>query len=242
MGQKINPVGFRLGITQEHRSRWFADAKNYPELLQEDHKIRQFVQKSLSNAGISAVKIERKADQIDLEVQTARPGVVVGRGGTGIDSLRVGLQQQLGSNRQIRINVVEVQRVDADATLIAEYIAQQLERRVSFRRVVRQAITRAQKAGIEGIKIQVSGRLNGAEIARTEWTREGRVPLHTLRADIDYAYCTAKTIYGILGIKVWVFKGEIIPGQEEIPAPTTTAPRAKNKRRRQQFEDRSNEG
>ncbi|MGE5659336.1 MAG: 30S ribosomal protein S3 [Actinomycetota bacterium] len=242
MGQKIHPVGFRLGITQEHRSRWFADPKVYPELLQEDRKIRQFVQKKLSNAGISAVKIERKADQIDLEVQTARPGVVVGRGGSGIEELRVGLQQQLGSTRQIRINVVEVQRVDADATLIAEYIAQQLERRVSFRRVVRQAITRAQKAGIEGIKIQVSGRLNGAEIARTEWTREGRVPLHTLRADIDYSYCTAQTIYGILGVKVWVFKGEIIPGQEEVVTANTAAPRTKSKRRRQQFEDRSNEG
>jgi small subunit ribosomal protein S3 len=241
MGQKINPVGFRLGITQEHRSRWFADPKHYPELLQEDSKIRQYVQKTLNNAGISAVKIDRKADQIDLEVLTARPGVVVGRGGTGIEQLRVGLQQQLGSNRQIRINVVEVQRVDADATLIAEYIAQQLERRVSFRRVVRQSITRAQKAGIEGIKIQVSGRLNGAEIARTEWTREGRVPLHTLRADIDYACCTAKTIFGILGIKVWVFKGEIIPGQEDLPAPAAP-PRTKNKSRRHKYEDRSNEG
>lgn len=242
MGQKINPVGFRLGITQEHRSRWFADPKHYPELLQEDSKIRQYVQKNLSNAGISAVKIDRKADQIDLEVLTARPGVVVGRGGAGIEQLRVGLQQQLGSNRQIRINVVEVQRVDADATLIAEYIAQQLERRVSFRRVVRQSITRAQKAGIEGIKIQVSGRLNGAEIARTEWTREGRVPLHTLRADIDYACCTAKTIFGILGIKVWVFKGEIIPGQEDLSVATAAPPRTKNKGRRHKFEDRSNEG
>jgi small subunit ribosomal protein S3 len=239
MGQKIHPIGFRLGITQEHRSRWFADPKNYPGLLQEDFKIRAFVEKTLSNAGISAVKIDRKADQIDLEVQTARPGVVVGRGGTGIEQLRVGLQQKLGSNRQIRINVVEVQRVDADATLIAEYIAQQLERRVSFRRVVRQAITRAQKAGIEGIKIQVSGRLNGAEIARTEWTREGRVPLHTLRADIDYSYCTAQTIYGILGIKVWVFKGEIIPGQENIAPAIAAAPKNKSNRRRQQFEDRS---
>ncbi|MEG4632320.1 MULTISPECIES: 30S ribosomal protein S3 [unclassified Microcoleus] len=243
MGQKIHPIGFRLGITQEHRSRWFADPRNYPELLQEDYKIRKYVRKTLSNAGISSVKIERKADQIDLEVFTARPGVVVGRGGAGIETLRVGLQQQLGSNRQIRINVVEVQRVDADATLIAEYIAQQLERRVSFRRVVRQAITRAQKVGIQGIKIQVSGRLNGAEIARTEWTREGRVPLHTLRADIDYSYCTAQTIYGILGIKVWVFKGEIIPGQEQQEAaPNAAVPRTKQKRRRQNFEDRSNEG
>ncbi len=263
MGQKIHPVGFRLGITQEHQSRWFAVPERYPELLQEDHKLRTYIEQKLgrlaqNNAGISEVRIERKADQIDLEVRTARPGVVVGRGGQGIESLRTGLQGLLGSNRQIRINVVEVQRVDADAYLIAEYIAQQLERRVSFRRVVRQAIQRAQRAGVQGIKIQVSGRLNGAEIARTEWTREGRVPLHTLRADIDYSYCTAKTIYGILGIKVWVFKGEIIPGQEETaPPPAARSDRGdrsdrgerereprrrQQQRRRQQFEDRSNEG
>jgi small subunit ribosomal protein S3 len=241
VGQKIHPIGFRLGITQEHRSRWYADTKRYPELLQEDYAIRQYVEKNLSNAGISEIRIERKADQIDLEIHTARPGVVVGRGGSGIESLRTGLQDQLGSNRQIRINVIEVARVDADAALIAEYIAQQLERRVSFRRVVRQAIQRAQRADVQGIKIQVSGRLNGAEIARTEWTREGRVPLHTLRANIDYSYKTAKTIYGILGVKVWVFKGEVIPGQEEAPAPTNAQPRRRQQRRRQQFEDRSNE-
>jgi len=242
VGQKIHPVGFRLGITQEHRSRWFADTSRYPGLLQEDYKIRQYVRKHLSNAGISDVRIERKADQIDLEVHTARPGVVVGRGGSGIESLRVGIQEALGSNRQIRINVLEVARVDADASLIGEYIAQQLERRVSFRRVVRQAIQRAQRAGVQGIKVQVSGRLNGAEIARTEWTREGRVPLHTLRADIDYVYCKARTIYGILGIKVWIFKGEIIPGQDEQAASSTTQPRRRQQRLRQQFEDRSNEG
>ncbi|MDZ8261668.1 30S ribosomal protein S3 [Nostoc sp. ChiQUE01b] len=261
MGQKIHPVGFRLGITHEHQSRWFAVPDRYPELLQEDHKLRQYIEQKLgrqaqNNAGISEVRIERKADQIDLEVRTARPGVVVGRGGQGIESLRTGLQGLLGSNRQIRINVVEIQRVDADAYLIAEYIAQQLERRVSFRRVVRQSIQRAQRAGVQGIKIQVSGRLNGAEIARTEWTREGRVPLHTLRADIDYSYCTAKTVYGILGIKVWVFKGEIIPGQEETPLPPASRERDRGdrgerdrdprrrqqQRRRQQFEDRSNEG
>ncbi|MCT7949203.1 30S ribosomal protein S3 [Ancylothrix sp. C2] len=243
MGQKINPVGFRLGVTQEHRSRWFADPNRYPEVLQEDYKIRKYVQKNLSNAGISEVRIERKADQIDLEVRTARPGVVVGRGGQGIENLRTGLSEMLGAaNRQIRINVVEVTRPDADATLIAEYIAQQLERRVSFRRVVRQAMQRAQKAGAEGIKVQVSGRLNGAEIARTEWTREGRVPLHTLRADIDYSYCTAKTVYGILGIKVWVFKGEIIPGQQEQPQAAAQPTRRKQQRRRPTFEDRSNEG
>jgi small subunit ribosomal protein S3 len=260
VGQKIHPVGFRLGITHEHQSRWFAVPERYPELLQEDHKLRKYIELKLgrlaqNNAGISEVRIERKADQIDLEVRTARPGVVVGRGGQGIEALRTGLQGLLGSNRQIRINVVEVQRVDADAYLIAEYIAQQLERRVSFRRVVRQAIQRAQRAGIQGIKIQVSGRLNGAEIARTEWTREGRVPLHTLRADIDYSYCTAKTVYGILGIKVWVFKGEIIPGQEQAAPPPAARERDRERgdreqeprrrqqqRRRQQFEDRSNEG
>lgn len=253
MGQKIHPVGFRLGITQEHQSRWFAEPARYPELLQEDFKLRSFIEKKLgryaqNNAGISEVKIERKADQIDLEIRTARPGVVVGKGGQGIESLRTGLQTLLGSNRQIRINVVEVQKVDADAFLIAEYIAGQLERRVSFRRVVRQAIQRAQRAGVQGIKVQVSGRLNGAEIARTEHTREGKVPLHTLRADIDYSYCTAKTVYGILGIKVWVFKGEIIPGQEDtspVPANRDREPRRRGgqqQRRRQQFEDRSNEG
>jgi len=241
VGQKIHPTGFRLGITKEHRSCWFADTKRYPELLQEDYKIRKYVEKTLNNAGISDVRIERKADQIDLEVHTARPGVVVGRGGSGIEKLRTEFQEFLGSNRQIRINVVEVTRVDADAELIAEYIVQQLERRVSFRRVVRQAIQRAQRAEVEGIKIQVSGRLNGAEIARTEWTREGRVPLHTLRANIDYSYRTAKTIYGILGVKVWIFKGEIIPGQEEQPTSNPPQLRRRQQRRRQQFEDRSNE-
>lgn len=240
MGQKIHPIGFRLGVTQEHKSCWYADTKHYPELLQEDRRVRDYITKNLSNAGISGIRIERKADQIDLAIHTARPGVVVGRGGSGIEQIRLGLQQELGGNRQIRINVIEVSRVDADAALIAEYITQQLERRVSFRRVVRQAIQRAQRAEVKGIKIQVGGRLNGAEIARTEWVREGRVPLHTLRADIDYSYRTAQTIYGILGIKVWIFKGEIIPGQEEQPVPMPTqAPR--RQRRRQQFEDRSNE-
>ena len=238
MGQKIHPTGFRLGITQEHQSCWYADAKHYPQLLQEDRVIRDYVAKGLSNAGISQVRIERKADQIDLAIHTARPGVVVGRGGAGIEKLRTELQETVGNNRQIRINVIEVARVDADATLIAEYITQQLERRVSFRRVVRQAIQRAQRAEVQGIKIQVSGRLNGAEIARTEWVREGRVPLHTLRANIDYSYRTALTIYGILGVKVWIFKGEVIPGQEEVNiSPPAKTPR--RNRRRQKFDDRS---
>jgi small subunit ribosomal protein S3 len=216
VGQKIHPTGFRLGITQEHRSRWYADSDRYPELLKEDFKIRRYVVKNLSNAGIAGIRIERKADQIDLELRTARPGVVVGRGGSGIETLRLGIQKDLGGDRPIRINVIEVAKVDAEAALIAEYIAQQLERRVSFRRVVRQTIQRAQRAGIEGIKIQVAGRLNGAEIARSEWTREGRVPLHTLRADIDYSYKTASTVYGILGVKVWV-KLSLEPLSKPLP-------------------------
>ena len=245
MGQKINPIGFRLGITQEHRSRWYADASRYPELLQEDYKIRQHIEKdpTLSTAGISKIRIERKADQIELEIHTARPGVVVGRQGSGIEVIRQALVKKLGGDRQIRINVIEIAKVDADAALIAEFVAQQLSRRVSFRRVVRQAIQRAQRAEVKGIKIQVGGRLNGAEIARTEWTREGRVPLHTLRADIDYACKTADTTYGILGIKVWVFKGEIIPGQEDLALPSNVQPKRRgNQQRRRQFEDRSDEG
>jgi small subunit ribosomal protein S3 len=245
MGQKINPIGFRLGITQEHRSRWYADSSRYPELLQEDYKIRQHIEKdpTLSTAGISKIRIERKADQIELEIHTARPGVVVGRQGSGIEVIRQALVKKLGGDRQIRINVIEIAKVDADAALIAEFVAQQLSRRVSFRRVVRQAIQRAQRAEVKGIKIQVGGRLNGAEIARTEWTREGRVPLHTLRADIDYACKTADTTYGILGIKVWVFKGEIIPGQEDLALPSNVQPKRRgNQQRRRQFEDRSEEG
>ncbi len=245
MGQKIHPTGFRLGITQEHRSRWYADSRRYPEVLKEDYIIRRHIEKdaTLSTAGISKVRIERKADQIEIEIHTARPGVVVGRQGSGIEVIRQALLKKLGTDRQVRINVIEIAKVDADAALIAEFIAQQLSRRVSFRRVVRQAIQRAQRAEVKGIKIQVGGRLNGAEIARTESSREGSVPLHTLRADIDYASKTAETTYGIIGVKVWVFKGEIIPGQENLDAPGAVQPkRRQNQQRRRQFEDRSDEG
>jgi small subunit ribosomal protein S3 len=239
MGQKVHPVGFRLGYTKEHLSCWYADQKQYPELLQEDYKIRQYIDKNLANASISAVNIERKADQIELAIHTARPGVVVGKGGKGIEELRKSLQNLLDNQRQVRINVIEVANVDANAALMAEFITSQLEKRVSFRRVVRQALQRAEKAELPGIKIQVSGRLNGAEIARTEWIREGRVPLHTLRADIDYCYRTASTIYGILGVKVWIFKGEIIPGEEELAANVAKPKAGRKKPRRQKFEDRS---
>jgi small subunit ribosomal protein S3 len=241
MGHKIHPTGLRLGITQEHRSRWYAPSKTYPTLLQEDDRIRKFIHKKYSAAGISDVLIARKADQLEVELKTARPGVLVGRQGSGIEELRSGIQKTIGDTaRQVRINVVEVERVDADAYLLAEYIAQQLEKRVAFRRVLRMTIQRAQRAGVLGLKIQVSGRLNGAEIARTEWTREGRVPLHTLRADIDYATKVASTTYGVLGIKVWVFKGEVLPGQQD-KVPVGAAPKRRASRRPQQFEDRSNE-
>tara|TARA_Y100001968_G_scaffold21904_1_gene17326 strand:+ start:12818 stop:13549 length:732 start_codon:yes stop_codon:yes gene_type:complete len=242
MGHKIHPTGIRLGITQEHRSRWYASAKNYPALLQEDDRIRRFIDKKYSSAGISEVLIARKAHQLEVELKTARPGVIVGRQGSGIEDLRSGIQKTIGDrDRQIRINVVEVDRVDADAHLLAEYIAQQLEKRVAFRRTIRMAVQRAQRAGVLGLKIQVGGRLNGAEIARSEWTREGRVPLHTLRAEIDYATKVASTTYGVLGIKVWVFKGEVLP-KEEQPLPVGSTPRRRGNRRPQQFEDRSNDG
>jgi small subunit ribosomal protein S3 len=245
MGQKVHPNGFRLGVTKTHRSRWFASPARYPALLREDRKIRAYVNKTLTNAGLADITIERKADQIDLEIRTSRPGVVVGRGGSGIESLRLGLLKELENSdaaegvRTVRINVVEVTRVDGEAALIAESIAQQLERRVSFRRIVRQVIQRAQRAGVQGIKIQISGRLNGAEIARSEWTREGRIPLHTLRADIDFAQYQARTTFGIIGVKVWVFKGEILPGQEIARPAPTQQPKRRSQRRRPTFEDRS---
>ncbi|MGF1577276.1 MAG: 30S ribosomal protein S3 [Cyanophyceae cyanobacterium] len=259
MGQKIHPNGFRLGVIKSHRSQWFADPARYPALLQEDLKIRTYIMNKLdpesdgnrskdrqSKAGISDIIISRKADQIELEIKAARPGVVVGRGGSGLEDLRQGLQKEMSqpgtTDRAIRINVTEVAQVDADATLLGKSIAEQLERRIAFRRIVRQVIQRSQRAGVKGIKIQISGRLNGAEIARTEWTREGRVPLHTLRADIDYAETVARTTFGIIGVKVWVFKGEVMPGQDrgDQAAPSALPqPRRRQQRRRPNFEDRS---
>nr|BDA99333.1 ribosomal protein S3 [Cryptomonas sp. NIES-3952] len=211
MGQKTHPLGFRLGITQKHRSSWFEPKESYPAILEEDYKIRTYLEKTLSSAGISKIEIHRKSDQIELEIHTSRPGVIVGRSGSNIEKLKDDLNKTLRSSRQIRINVSELAKADSDASLIAEFIAQQLEKRVAFRRATRQAIQKAQRLNIQGIKVQVSGRLNGAEIARSEWVREGRVPLQTLRADIDYATKRAQTTYGVLGVKVWVFNGELTP-------------------------------
>lgn len=210
MGQKIHPSGFRIGITQQHKSSWFSKMKDYSYWIQEDYKIRLYINTILAKASISLINIERKLDQIEIYIHTARPGLVLGKMGTGIEYIRDNLSKKLKLNNNIRINIIEIIEPDKEAILLAEWIAQQLEKRVAFRRAVRQGIQRAQKCNINGIKIQVSGRLNGAEIARKEWIREGRVPLQTLRANIDYAYTRAQTIYGILGIKVWLFKGEQI--------------------------------
>lgn len=216
MGQKTHPLGFRLGITQTHRSSWFAITKNYPTTLEEDFKIRTYLEKELTAAGISKILINRKSDQIEVELHTSRPGIVVGRSGSGIEKIKEDLNKITNNSKQIRINVTELANPDGDASIIAEFIAQQLEKRVAFRRATRQAIQRAQKSNVQGIKVQVSGRLNGAEIARTEWVREGRVPLQTIRADIDYATKKAFTVYGILGIKVWVFNGELTPQLKKV--------------------------
>ena len=209
MGQKTHPLGFRLGITKNHRSSWFAKSHDYANLLQEDFQIRLNINKKFPNASISTIKIYKKVNQIEIEIYTAKPGIILGRSGNGTHLLRENLYQQLKPQQQIRINLVEITDPDKDSVLIAKFITQQLERRTAFRRTIRQSIQRLQKTDIQGLKIQISGRLNGAEIARSEWIREGRVPLQTLRANIDYSFDIAQTAYGILGVKVWLFSGEI---------------------------------
>ncbi len=212
MGQKTHPLGFRLGITQDHKSKWYANFNQYANILEEDDKIRTYINRIARANSIANVQINRNGlnDQIQLNIETGKPGILVGNRGSGLENLLNNIKQILPKNRQLIINVFEVERVDLDASLLANLVAEQLEKRVAFRRAIREALQRAQKQNVNGIKIQVSGRLNGAEIARSEWIREGRVPLQTLRADIDYATQEANTIYGILGIKVWLFKSEIL--------------------------------
>jgi small subunit ribosomal protein S3 len=212
MGQKTHPLGFRLGIVQDHKSTWYANFNQYANILEEDDKIRTYINTIAKVNHISNVKIERNGlkDQIQLNIETGKPGILVGNSGSGLKSLLKNLKKLLPSDRQLTIKVFEVKNVDLEAKLLADLVAEQLEKRVAFRRAIRTALQRAQKQNVNGIKIQVSGRLNGAEIARSEWIREGRVPLQTLRADIDYATTEANTIYGVLGIKVWLFKSEII--------------------------------
>nr|AZJ16740.1 30S ribosomal protein S3 [Seminavis robusta] len=212
MGQKTHPLGFRLGITQEHKSKWYANFNQYANILQEDDKIRTYLNTISQANSIANLQINRNGlnDQIQLNIKTGKPGILVGDMGAGLENLLKNIKKLLPENRQLTINVFEVEKVDLDASLLADLVADQLEKRIAFRRAIREALQRAQKQNINGIKIQVSGRLNGAEIARSEWIREGRVPLQTLRADIDYATQEANTIYGVLGIKVWLFKSEII--------------------------------
>ena len=212
MGQKTHPLGFRLGITQDHRSKWYANFNQYADVLKEDDKIRTYIDTISKANSISKVLINRNGlnDQIQLNIETGKPGILVGDLGKGLENLLANIKKILPSNRQLTINIFEVERVDLDASLLADLVVEQLEKRIAFRRAIREALQRAQKQNVNGIKIQVSGRLNGAEIARSEWIREGRVPLQTLRADIDYATKEAHTIYGVLGIKVWLFKNEIL--------------------------------
>ncbi len=207
MGHKVNPIGLRVGINRTWDSRWFADA-NYSDLLLEDLELRKFLRKRLHQAGISRIVIERPAKKARVTIYTARPGVVIGKKGADIEKLRGALQQRTSS--EVHLNIVEVRKPEIDAKLVAENIASQLERRVAFRRAMKRSVQSAMRLGAGGIRINCAGRLGGAEIARTEWYREGRVPLHTLRADVDYGEATAQTTYGACGVKVWVFKGEIL--------------------------------
>ena len=208
MGQKVNPVGMRLQVNRTWDSRWYADTKEYGDLLLEDIKIREFIRDECKQAGVSRVIIERPHRKCRVTIHTARPGVIIGKKGADIEGLRKKLAQMTDS--ELHLNIVEIRKPELDAQLVAESIAQQLERRVSFRRAMKRGVQNAMRMGALGIRVNVAGRLGGAEIARTEWYREGRVPLHTLRADIDYALAEAKTPYGIIGIKVWIFKGEIM--------------------------------
>lgn len=208
MGQKVHPTGIRLGIVKSHNSVWYADKQGYSEKLIADLQVRDYIEKKLSHASVSRVVIERPAQTARVTIHTARPGVVIGKKGEEVDKLRAELTTMMGV--PVQINIEEIRKPDLDARLVAQNVAQQLERRVMFRRAMKRVMQNALRGGAQGIRIQVSGRLGGAEIARTEWYREGRVPLHTLRADIDYSTCEAHTTYGVIGIKVWIFKGEIL--------------------------------
>lgn len=221
MGQKVHPTGIRLGIVKDWTSKWYADSKQYADLLNSDLKVRDFLKKRLSQASVSRIQIDRPANNAHITVHTARPGLVIGKKGEDIDALRSEVSGMMGV--PVHMSIEEIRKPELDAQLVAEGIAQQLERRVMFRRAMKRSVQNAMRLGAEGIKVNIAGRLNGAEIARSEWYREGRVPLHTLRADIDYGFAEASTTYGIIGVKVWIFKGEVFGEGEEM------APEAKTK-------------
>ncbi|NWN92748.1 30S ribosomal protein S3 [Marinobacter adhaerens] len=216
MGHKVNPIGFRLGVIKEHNSVWYAEKKEYANNLLNDIQVREFLDKRLEKASVSKIVIERPAQNARITIHTARPGIVIGKKGEDVDRLRREVGAMMGV--PVHINIEEVRKPDLDARLVAQNVAGQLERRVMFRRAMKRAVQNAMRQGAQGIRIQVGGRLGGAEIARSEWYREGRVPLHTLRADIDYASYEAHTTYGIIGVKVWIFKGEILGGMEQVRA------------------------
>lgn len=226
MGQKVNPTGIRLGVVKDHTSVWYADKAEYSAKLLNDLQVRKYLDQQLKNASVSRIEIERPAQNAKITIYTARPGIVIGKKGEDVEKLRNAVSQMMGV--PVHINIEEVRKPDLDAKLVAQGVASQLERRVMFRRAMKRAVQNAMRQGAKGIKIQLGGRLGGAEIARTEWYREGRVPLHTLRADIDYATYEAHTTYGVIGVKVWIFKGEILGGIEQVRA-EKNAPKKKGK-------------
>jgi len=215
MGQKVHPIGFRIGVTRTWDSKWYA-GRNYQRFLHEDLRIRRYLKEKLFHAGISRITVERAANKAKVYVHAAKPGIIIGKRASGLDAIRNELQKM--TSTEIYLNIIEVRKVETEAQLVAENIAAQLVKRVSFRRAMKKAITQAQRAGAQGIKVMCGGRLGGSEMSRSEWYREGRVPLHTLRANIDYGCAEAKTTYGVIGVKVWVFKGEILPGDDSAQA------------------------
>jgi len=223
MGQKVHPTGIRLGIVKDWTSKWYASGRKYADLLNADLAVRGFLKKKLANASVSRIQIDRPANNAHITIHTARPGLVIGKKGEDIDALRKEVSARMGS--PVHISIEEIRKPELDAQLVAEGIAQQLERRIMFRRAMKRAVQNSMRLGAEGIKVNIAGRLNGAEIARTEWYREGRVPLHTLRADIDYGFAEAKTTYGIIGVKVWIFKGEVYAGEAPAEAEAGAKPK-----------------
>ena len=225
MGQKVHPTGIRLGIVKDWNSKWYADSKDFGNFLHNDLEVRDFLKKKLAHASVSRIEIERPARNARITIHTARPGIVIGKKGEDIDRLRNEVSKLMGI--PVHINIEEIRKPELDAQLVAESVAQQLEKRIMFRRAMKRSVTNTMRLGAQGIKINIAGRLNGAEIARTEWYREGRVPLHTLRADVDYGFAEARTTYGIIGVKVWIFKGEVFEGAEaegaEAPAEKAAA-------------------
>lgn len=225
MGQKVHPIGIRLGIVKDWTSKWYADSKDFADLLNNDLEVRAYLKKRLSQASVSRIQIDRPANNAHITIHTARPGLVIGKKGEDIDSLRKDISQRMGI--PVHVSVEEIRKPELDAQLVAEGICQQLERRIMFRRAMKRAVQNAMRLGAGGVKVNMGGRLNGAEIARSEWYREGRVPLHTLRADIDYGFAEANTTYGIIGVKVWIFKGEVFDNAQLEPAEQKKKPSGK---------------